>query len=144
MEPSSPALDLLVCPACKDELSFLENAAVCGSCSRSYARDARGATFDFRLEEFLGPERDHWNELQRRGEESYLTDPRWNCSRWLKEGSYAREFGEFCRLAGLVLDVGCGPYGPYQLPGGAEGTTFIGVDPLAPVEAMPNVFRALG
>lgn len=135
---------LLACPVCNAGLTLSEGQAVCTRCSRVYPRDSKGTTYDFRCQDLLGSDGDHWNELQERGEASYLTNPKWNCSRWLKGGSYAEEFGRFCGLAGLVLDVGCGPYGPYPLAGSAPGTTFVGVEPLPTVDPDPSIVRALG
>lgn len=137
--------DLLACPVCKRELRLSARQAECAACRRTFPSISEElGTFDFRCEDLLGAEREHWLELQQRGEIAYVGNREANCSRWLMGGTYAKAFGEFCRLDGLVLDIGCGPYGPYRLPGTDPGAFFVGVDPLPTAEPMPWVFRALG
>ena len=135
-------LDLIVCPVCKAPLAISSTEARCTACARVYPADAGGG-YDLRCEDLLGPERTRWIEAQDLGSASYQRNPKSNCSRWLGGGRYARAFGEFCRLGGLVLDVGCGPYGPYRLPGSVPETEFVGIDPLAATGSTLQTYRAL-
>lgn len=134
--------DAIVCPVCTGSLAMSSAEARCTACGRVYPADASGG-YDLRCEDLLGPERTRWNEAQELGSGAYLRNPESNCSRWLAEGRYARAFGEFCRLSGRVLDVGCGPYGPYRLAGSAPGTEFVGVEPLPATGAALRTYRAI-
>lgn len=134
--------DLIVCPVCKSSLAMSSTEARCTVCERIFRADASGG-YDFRCDDLLGPERARWIEVQELGCTTYLLSPQCNCSRWLADGRYARAFGDFCQLSGRVLDVGCGPYGPYRLPGSARATEFIGIDPLPTTGDTLTSYRAI-
>lgn len=134
-------LDSIVCPICQGSLVNVPGGHRCIDCKRTYPTEP-GAGLDLRCEDLLGPTRPRWTQAQELGAVAYLQNPESNCSRWLGDGQYARAFGEFCQLSGRVLDVGCGPYGPYSLTGSAPETEFVGVDPLVNARA-PRSYRAL-
>lgn len=132
---------LLACPRCGGLLEVGSGFARCPSCERTYPETESGG-YDLRCEDLLGDEAPRWRDIQERGAIHYRTNPASNCSRWLADGKYARLFGRFCALNGLVLDVGCGPRGPY-LPPGSGPVELIGVDPLPASETEFETHRAL-
>lgn len=70
-----------------------------------------------------------WEQLQANGVVSYQKDPENNLNVGKRRVSI--DFSNFCRFDGLVLDVGCGPQAwPSHFASSAEGTRFVGVDPL--------------
>jgi ubiquinone/menaquinone biosynthesis C-methylase UbiE len=67
--------------------------------------------------------------LQSNGIAGYESDPEHNLA--IGERADFLAFGEFCKLAGDVLDVGCGPQAwPTYFSPAAAGTRFVGIDPL--------------
>lgn len=148
MSHVAPTLDLaalIACPSCKGDLLFAPDEARCQACGRGYPRITPATLgYDFLCDDLLGPERARWAELQQRGESVYRLNPSSNCSRWLAGGRYADRFGDFCRLDGLVLDIGCGPHGPYLPSGSAIGTRIVGVEPLPLIAQTDLVLRAIG
>jgi len=70
-----------------------------------------------------------WQGVQENGRVGYEEDPERNIAVGQREDATA--FARFCGLAGLVLDVGCGPQEwPSYFRDYAPGTRFVGVDPL--------------
>jgi SAM-dependent methyltransferase len=134
----------LACPACRTALPPLEGDAVrCVSCGAHYRR------LPFAWDLTPPPERrapgawETWERLQRNGAVSYEADPEHNLG--VGERADVRRFSEFARLAGDVLDVGCGPQPwPAYFEVRAEGTRLVGVDPLVGErEARYERYRAL-
>jgi SAM-dependent methyltransferase len=134
----------LACPACRAPLPPLDGDAVtCPSCDATYRR------LPFAWD--LTPPREQWTEgqwavwerLQSNGAVSYEADPEHNLGVGDRED--VRRFSRFSRLAGEVLDVGCGPQPwPAYFDVHAEGTRFVGVDPLVGErEADYERYRAL-
>jgi SAM-dependent methyltransferase len=123
--------EILVCPVCQGELEGTR----CTSCGRIYeAGDFVPHPLpDERLRERLRL----WQKLEANGARAYELDPPSSLS--VGDRSDARLFAEFSQLAGLILDVGCGPQ---ALPSYAEGTAerFVGIDPLPGVQPRPFAF----
>jgi len=72
---------------------------------------------------------DTWDQLQENGVVSYQMDPTRNLAVGRRDDAAA--FAAFCKFAGVVLDVGCGPQPwPAYFADYAPGTRFVGVDPL--------------
>ena len=69
-----------------------------------------------------------WEVLQRNGEREYERKPSSSLS--VGEREDAAAFAAFCRLSGVVLDVGCGPQTRPSYATGFDGE-FVGVDPIA-------------
>ena len=121
---------ILACPNCRGSLAIRDGVeADCNSCGASYRRLTYG--WD------LTPPRRHldsdtwraWEVLQDNGAITYEVDPEHNLG--VGDRSDFLAFGEFCKLAGVVLDVGCGPQAwPTHFGTAAPGTRFVGVDPL--------------
>jgi len=122
--------DAIACPGCGGRL-VLENfhGVVCGQCKESYRWTGR--TWDLvplRCRESSGLWA-VWDQLQVNGLASYREDPDHNLA--VGERPDCREFAEFCRFEGRVLDVGCGPQPwPAYFRGHTARTRFVGVDPL--------------
>lgn len=120
----------LACPACRIPLPALEGDAVrCASCGATFRR------LPFAWDLTPPPERltpgqwEVWEQLQRNGEVSYEADPEHNLG--VGEREDVQAFSRFSQLHGDVLDVGCGPQPwPAYFDHHAEGTRFVGVDPL--------------
>jgi SAM-dependent methyltransferase len=68
-----------------------------------------------------------WEEVERNGLVGYEADPEHNLSVTEREVTVA--FGRFARLAGLVLDVGCGPQARPSYVREFDGK-LVGIDPL--------------
>src|SRR5262245_85816 len=121
---------IAACPRCRASLAVRPGEdAECGGCGAVYARLPSG--WD------LTPPRDMWSSamwstwegIQANGSVGYREDPDRNIA--VGEREDAAAFARFCRLAGLVLDVGCGPQPwPAYFRDHAPGTRFVGVDPL--------------
>ena len=121
---------ILACPYCRGSLAITDGGpARCESCRTSYPRLAHA--WDLRpARETLSSEAwEAWEVLQANGIASYESDPEHNLA--IGERSDFHLFGEFCRLSGDVLDVGCGPQAwPSHFNAAPRGTRFVGIDPL--------------
>jgi SAM-dependent methyltransferase len=120
----------LVCPACRAPLPSLEGDAIaCSSCGARYARLPFAWDLTPPREALTAGQWAVWERLQRNGAVSYDADPEHNLGVGARED--VQRFSRFSRLAGEVLDVGCGPQPwPAYFDHHADGTRFVGVDPL--------------
>ncbi len=120
----------LACPACRSPLPPLEGDTIaCASCGGRYRRLAFGWDLTPPRERWSAGRWAVWERLQHNGEVSYEADPEHNLG--VGERTDVRRFSQFSRLAGEVLDVGCGPQPwPAYFDVHAPGTRFVGVDPL--------------
>jgi SAM-dependent methyltransferase len=122
--------DSLACPSCKESLSLIAAAdSHCDGCGQRFAWIGR--TWNLVLSAPLNssPRWSAWHRLQANGLVSYREDPEHNLAVGDRED--CRQFSEFCRFHGRVLDVGCGPQPwPAYFRGHSKGTRFVGVDPL--------------
>lgn len=129
MSGSALLTEILACPVCRGEL--VEGR--CRTCGRSYEdgdfipRPLPNSRLRRRWQ--------LWEQVEANGARAYALDPPSSLS--VGDRADARRFGEFSRLEGLILDVGCGPQ---ALPSYAEGIAerFVGVDPLRGTE--PRAF----
>ncbi len=121
---------ILACPRCRGSLAILGHApARCRSCGTSYPRLAQA--WDLRPPEQLlrSDAWGAWEVLQENGIASYEADPEHNLA--IGDRPDFSLFGEFCRLSGDVLDVGCGPQAwPSHFSAAPPQTRFVGVDPI--------------
>jgi SAM-dependent methyltransferase len=143
----SPSLAaILACPACGSSLALSgPDATVCSVCGQTYQRLEH--TWDFIPPTHYrdrSAEWQAWDILQANGMASYRHDPEHNLGVGSRPDCLA--FSRFCRFDGMVLDVGAGPQSwPTYFSYHAEGTIFVGVDPLAGgSKAEYASFRALG
>jgi SAM-dependent methyltransferase len=140
--PASALGGILACPLCHTALPLPEPPAppVCGGCGAQYAWDSG----ELDLTPVPPPpglvaERwALWEQLQENGAAAYDAEPTANLS--VGDRADARRFGDFARLSGRVLDVGCGPqvrpsYVP-ELP----AVQLFGIDPLRGVAARDFTF----
>jgi SAM-dependent methyltransferase len=120
----------LACPACRSPLPPLEgDAVVCPSCAASYRRLPFAWDLTPPRERWTDGQWEVWERLQGNGAVSYEADPEHNLG--VGEREDVARFSTFSRLAGDVLDVGCGPQPwPAYFDDHANGTRFVGVDPL--------------
>jgi SAM-dependent methyltransferase len=123
--------ELLVCAVCHAELPLehIERAGTgsCPGCGQRYAYEQGVYSLAPQLPPNEMPEDKvgAWQTLQANGLVSYTTAPEFNLSVGLREDALA--FKSFCRLSGLILDVGCGTqYLPSYLP---EDGAVVGLDP---------------
>ena len=124
----------IACPICHSSVQAQSAAATCAVscevCGRTYQRS--GNFYNMIPEpppEVLAQKWHLWEELQNNAVVSYEMAPELNLA---TEGEDFRSFGDFMQLAGLVLDIGCGPRD--LLPAYAISPhefTYIGLDPLA-------------
>lgn len=121
---------ILACPNCRGSLATRQDSeAQCTSCGARYARLAYCWDLIPPRERLDSAEWQAWEVLQDNGVSSYEADPEHNLS--VGERSDSIAFGEFCGLAGDVLDVGCGPQAwPTHFSAASPQTRFVGVDPL--------------
>jgi SAM-dependent methyltransferase len=121
---------ILACPNCRGRLTVRVRArADCSSCGASYRHLGNGWDLTPPSERLDSDDWRAWEVLQHNGVITYDADPEHNLA--IGERSDFRAFGEFCRLHGEVLDVGCGPQPwPTHFGTAAPGTRFVGVDPL--------------
>ncbi|TAL11705.1 MAG: class I SAM-dependent methyltransferase [Nitrospirae bacterium] len=137
--------NIMACPRCKAALLLNESRdAECAHCHEvyrwmSYTWDLVPSCWNTSSTAWLA-----WEHLQANGLESYRHDPQHNLAVGPREDCL--QFSRFCKFDGLVLDVGCGPQAwPTYFAHHAEGTRFVGVDPLAGgIPADYAQFRALG
>ena len=125
---------LLACPVCHAVLAGPDDGEFrCGSCGRVYAADRGVADFTPRPlpDRDVDERRPLWEEVERNGLVSYHADPEHNLS--VTEREVTRDFGRFAHLAGLVLDVGCGPQPRPSYAHDFDGT-LVGIDPLRGAE----------
>lgn len=134
---------LLACPICHAELPLPElrqmGSGKCPGCARQFGLE-KGI---LNLTPVPPPDADVlatwtlWQKLQRNGLISYEQDPLHNLS--LGDRKDAEAFARFCKLSGLVLDVGCGPQrGKPSYAAGIE--EYIGIDPLGGVQPRDFTF----
>ncbi|MRS11748.1 MAG: methyltransferase domain-containing protein [Actinobacteria bacterium] len=122
-------MSLLVCPVCHGELRTAASSVECAACRRNYP--VRTGHPDLILnpapDQELAEKWRLWERLQENGEVSYARAPKANLS--IGRRADARAFAGFCKLEGMVLDVGCGPQ---RLPsyGSDFAGTLVGIDPL--------------
>jgi SAM-dependent methyltransferase len=120
---------ILACPNCRGRLAVGSSEAVCESCGVSYPRFGHVWDLTPPRERVSSEAWDAWEVLQANGEAGYEADPEHNLAIGDRPDFIA--FGEFCRLSGDVLDVGCGPQAwPTHFGTAAPETRFVGVDPL--------------
>ncbi len=134
----------LACPACRTPLPPLEGDAIaCGTCAAPYRRLAFAWDLTPPRDALTAGQWAVWEQLQHNGAVSYEADPEHNLGVGARED--VQRFSRFSRLAGDVLDVGCGPQPwPAYFDHHAPGTRFIGVDPLVGErEGAYERFRAL-
>jgi SAM-dependent methyltransferase len=123
--------EILVCPVCQGEL----DGPRCTRCGRIYED---GDFVPHPLpDERLRERARLWQKLEANGARAYELDPPSSLS--IGDRSDARLFGEFSRLEGLILDIGCGPQ---AMPSYAEGAAerFVGIDPLRGEQPRPFAF----
>ncbi len=121
---------ILACPNCRGSLAVRQDSeAVCTGCGVAYARLPYGWDLIPPTERLNSAEWRAWQVLQDNGVSAYDADPEHNLA--VGERSDFMAFGEFCGLAGDVLDVGCGPQAwPTHFSAAPPQTRFVGVDPL--------------
>lgn len=121
---------ILACPNCRGSLAFRQDSAAgCTSCGVEYTRLPHSWDLTPPPERLGTAEWKAWEVLQANGVSSYDHDPEHNLA--IGERSDFTAFGEFCGLAGDVLDVGCGPQAwPSHFDAASPETRFVGVDPL--------------
>lgn len=125
---------LLACPVCHGDLPLAEirrcGAGICRQCGRRFTYGER----TFNLIPYPPPHRgvrrkwETWQQLQENGLVSYTEDPANNLSVPGRQDVAA--FAAFCRPAGLVLDIGCGPQSLPAYWTSPEDGELIGIDPL--------------
>jgi SAM-dependent methyltransferase len=121
---------LLACPDCSGSLATSDGGSLrCAGCGRAYPRLASGWDLTPSAERWSSETWRIWEALQANGAVGYREDPERNIA--VGEREDASAFAKFCGLHGLVLDIGCGPQPwPAYFSDYAEGTRFVGVDPL--------------
>src|SRR6266536_1498700 len=125
--------NLLVCPVCRSELMLSQitdmGRVSCSQCQRTYSFE--NGVYD--LTPVPPPDKEVldkwslWEQLQENGSIAYTAAPEMSLSVGTRDD--AKAFGDFSKLSGLVLDIGCGPQ---EIP--SYGLDFpgqlIGIDPL--------------
>jgi len=124
--------DLFVCAVCHSDLrpggGSHEAFVACIRCERTYRRIGDVYSMIPRPipDESVSSRWLAWETVQNNGLRSYLDVPEFNLSVGPRPEVLA--FNEFCRPAGLILDVGCGPQRlPSYVSSSAE---VVGIDPL--------------
>jgi ubiquinone/menaquinone biosynthesis C-methylase UbiE len=107
----------VVCAVCQGSLQDW----ICTACGRRYLPDVMVPEFA------RDSDWQRWEVLQRNGELEYEREPSSSLS--VGEREDAAAFAAFCRLSGVVLDVGCGPQTRPSYAAGFEGE-FVGIDPI--------------
>jgi SAM-dependent methyltransferase len=130
---------LLACPVCHGVLgAATADALACERCGRTYLRT--DGAYDFTPsplpDEALSRRWAAWCEVQEHGAVYYERAPSDNLS--VGRRPDARAFGRFADLAGIVLDVGCGPQASPSYASSVRGE-LVGIDPLRGVQ--PRRFR---
>jgi SAM-dependent methyltransferase len=129
----APALGgMLACPRCHTPLVLPEAPVppVCSNCGGHYAWDS-GVPDLTPVPPPPGLVADRWalwEQLQENGAAAYAAEPANNLS--VGDRSDARRFGEFARLSGRVLDVGCGPQARPSYVPETSAVQLFGIDPL--------------
>jgi SAM-dependent methyltransferase len=120
-----PLNEIIVCPVCQAELDGVR----CTGCDRVYTRvgEVLDLTPDPPPDEEVRRRWGLWEELQANAERAYESFPSGNLA--VGEREDARAFGRFCRLAGRVLDIGCGPQKMPSYASEFRGD-LLGIDPL--------------
>ncbi len=126
---------ILACPNCRGSLAIRpDSEARCTECGARYRRLPHCWDLTPPPERLDTAEWKAWEVLQANGVRSYDHDPEHNLA--IGERSDFTAFGEFCGLAGDVLDVGCGPQAwPSHFNAASPGTRLVGVDPLVGEQA---------
>lgn len=121
---------ILACPNCRGSLAIRDDStADCGACGATYIRLPYSWDLTPPRERLDSAEWRAWQILQDNGSSAYEADPEHNLAIGKRPDFLA--FGEFCKLSGDVLDVGCGPQAwPTHFSAAAPRTRFVGVDPL--------------
>ena len=135
---------IIQCPNCNSPLILFQlKDAHCDGCGEIYKKLPHSWSLipgSFKSLDLI----ESWEQLQENGLISYQKDPHHNLS--VGERQDCKDFAQFCKFNGLVLDIGCGPQTwPAYFRFYSEKTHFIGVDPL--VGEFPTKypqFRAVG
>ena len=127
--------ELIVCAVCQADLPLeqlrSEGSASCARCHNRYAFSQSV----YNMTPVPGPAElseskwSTWRKLQQNGLISYTSAPEFNLSVGVRQDALA--FKAFCRMSGLILDVGCGPQtrASYQ-PASGDAAEVAGIDPL--------------
>lgn len=119
----------VVCPNCHEILELVELYDItCQKCNEKYIWQRE--TWDLiPLSQKKSDKWDIWEKLQSNGLLTYIEDPIHNLI--IEKNQMALDFGDFCKLSGKVLDVGCGRQSwPSYFETHSEPAIFVGVDPL--------------
>lgn len=128
--PDTDLHQLLACPKCLCSLVRYDTGYLCRPCGIDYYDHNKTSQLTLPVMP-TDEDRFHtWRHLQENGISSYTNDPDHNL--FVHDRPDGRKFSQFCRLRGLVLDVGCGPQRwPSYFGKQRRGISFVGVDPLA-------------
>ncbi len=131
--------DWLSCPVTKESLKENEGELT----SSKYSFSKKDGFWNFipqTLEELNAPLWKVWNQLQDNGVSSYNNSPTNNLGVGPRKDFM--QFAEFCKLKGLILDVGVGPQkAPTHIEFNTNpDVTFVGLDPLAGAQPRDFIF----
>jgi len=121
---------IMACPVCAHALNLRESDAIaqCSSCGAIYVKGSFIWNFVPQNIDWQSPMWKTWKELQDNGLAGYQADPEHNLS--VVEREDIRQYSEFCRCRGLVLDIGCGPQLWPAYFERREDVRYVGIDPL--------------
>jgi SAM-dependent methyltransferase len=127
--------NIFACPVCKCELALGDHdqRTICPSCRADYVKGELVWNFIPQDKQVTSPLWKAWQVVQDNGVASYQADPEHNLSVGKRED--CKRFADFCDYHGIVLDVGCGPQPWPAYFDATKGAFFVGVDPLAGVQA---------
>ena len=133
--------EIVACPLCSTDLPIndADNRVMCHGCKSTFIKGRYVWDFIPTDIAWSSPMWRTWQQLQVNGMASYQSDPEHNLAVEARED--IRCFTLFCNCHGLVLDVGCGPQSWPSYFKRAEGTRYVGVDPL--IEDIPGEFLRL-
>jgi SAM-dependent methyltransferase len=124
---NGPPVDLIVCPVCHAGLGAHDGGLRCEGCGRSFPGGPRDMTPIPPPDDELQRRWPLWEQLQANFLAAATAVPEHSLS--VTDRPDANAFAEFCAMAGLVVDVGCGTQ---RLPTYADTSRcrFVGIDPL--------------